>query len=139
MLLSYRVMECVGLPDKIEVLEIIVMLCCCTPVLLRSFSALSVTYIERGNYQHHTSKLPPKIIYVWCFSAHDFTFSSRVRGQFVPYGEAGDCYSTANCPQGRFSINLSGTGLRVSPYAGWVGQGNRPSLWLQRVSVRITQ
>ena len=97
------------------------------------------------------------------FIAHDFTFSSRVRGQYVPYGEAGDCYrylftikkchttknhisnrgsniyvfisSTANCPQGRFSINLSGTGLRVSPYTGWVGQGNRPSLWLQRVSV----
>ena len=53
----------------------------------------------------------------------------------MPYGEAGDCYSTANCPQGRFSINLIGTGLRVSPYTGWVGQGNQPSLWLQRVSV----
>jgi len=67
-------------------------------------------------------------------NTHDFTFSTQVRGQFVAYGEAGDCYSTANCPQGRFSINLSGTGLRVSPYTGWVGQGNRPSLWLQRVS-----
>ena len=70
------------------------------------------------------------------FTAHDFTFSTQRRGQIVPYGEAGDCYSTANCPQGRFSINLIGTGLRVSPYTGWVGQGNQPSLWLQRVSVR---
>ena len=72
------------------------------------------------------------------FAAHDFTFSTQRRGQIVPYGEAGDCYSTANCPQGRFSINLIGTGLRVSPYTGWVGQGNQPSLWLQRVSVRNT-
>ena len=53
-------MKCVDLPDKIEVLEIIAMHCCCTPVLLRSFSALPVTYIERGNYQHHTGKLPLK-------------------------------------------------------------------------------
>ena len=68
-------------------------------------------------------------------AAHDFTFATQIRGQPVPYGEAGDCYSTANCPQGVFSINLTGTGLRVSPYTGWVGQGNRPSLWLQRVSV----
>ena len=68
-------------------------------------------------------------------SAHDFTFSTQRRGQIVPYGEAGDCYSTVNCPQGRFSINLIGTGLRVSPYTGWVGQGNQPSLWLQRISV----
>ena len=71
--------------------------------------------------------------------AHDFTFSTQRRGQIVPYGEAGDCYSTANCPQGRFSINLIGTGLRVSPYTGWVGQGNQPSLWLQRVSVSNDQ
>ena len=35
----------------------------------------------------------------------------------------------------RFGINLIGTGLRVSPYTGWVGQGNRPSLWLKRESV----
>ena len=68
-------------------------------------------------------------------SAHDFTFATQRRGQIVPYGEAGDCYSTVNCPQGRFSINLIGTGLRVSPYTGWVGQGNQPSLWLQRISV----
>ena len=51
----------------------------------------------------------------------------------VPYGEAGDCYSTANCPQGKFSINLTGTGLRVAAYTGWIGVGNRPSLWLQRI------
>ncbi|XP_071745117.1 A disintegrin and metalloproteinase with thrombospondin motifs 9 isoform X2 [Lepeophtheirus salmonis] len=67
-------------------------------------------------------------------NTHDFTFSSQIQGQIVPYGEAGDCYSTSNCPQGRFSINLLGTGLRVSSNTGWTGQGNRPSITLRRVS-----
>ena len=53
----------------------------------------------------------------------------------VPYGEAGDCYSLANCPQGRFSINLSGTGLRVADHSTWIGVGNKPSVWLQRIQV----
>jgi len=66
-------------------------------------------------------------------NSHDFTFARQVQGEHVPYGEAGDCYSAANCPQGKFSINLSGTGVRVSPFSGWVGVGNRPSIWLQRV------
>ena len=30
----------------------------------------------------------------------------------VPYGESGDCYSMANCPQGKFSINLSETSIQ---------------------------
>lgn len=53
----------------------------------------------------------------------------------VGYGEAGDCYSTANCPQGRFSINLQGTGLRVSPHTSWAGHGHRSSLWINRLEV----
>ena len=53
----------------------------------------------------------------------------------MPYGEAGDCYSLANCPQGRFSINLSGTGLRVADHSTWIGVGNKPSVWLQRIQV----
>ena len=40
---------------------------------------------------HHDSHLS--------ISAHDFTFSRQVYGEHVPYGEAGDCYSAANCPQ----------------------------------------
>ncbi|KAI9551632.1 hypothetical protein GHT06_021967 [Daphnia sinensis] len=66
--------------------------------------------------------------------SHDFTFARLVRGhQMVGYGEAGDCYSTANCPQGRFSINLQGTGLRVSPHTSWAGHGHRSSLWINRL------
>ena len=30
----------------------------------------------------------------------------------VPYGESADCYSMANCPQGKFSINLSETSIQ---------------------------
>lgn len=67
---------------------------------------------------------------------HDFTFSRQVKGHLlVGYGEAGDCYSTANCPQGRFSINLQGTGLRVSPHTSWAGHGHRASLWINRLEV----
>ena len=66
-------------------------------------------------------------------NSYDFTFARKLHGEVVPYGEAGDCYSTANCPQGKFSINLTGTGLRVAAYTGWIGVGNRPSLWLQRI------
>ncbi|XP_045034331.1 A disintegrin and metalloproteinase with thrombospondin motifs 9 isoform X3 [Daphnia magna] len=66
--------------------------------------------------------------------SHDFTFARLVKGhQMVGYGEAGDCYSTANCPQGRFSINLQGTGLRVSPHTSWAGHGHRSSLWINRL------
>ena len=56
----------------------------------------------------------------------------------VGYGEAGDCYSTANCPQGRFSINLQGTGFRVSPHTSWAGHGYRASLWINRLEVFTT-
>lgn len=38
----------------------------------------------------------------------------------VEYGKAGDCYSLTDCPQGRFSINLRGTVLGLSPAVTWV-------------------
>ena len=69
-------------------------------------------------------------------TGQDFSFARSIRGHhMVGYGEAGDCYSTANCPQGRFSINLLGTALRVSPHTSWAGHGNRPSLWINRLEV----
>uniref|UniRef100_A0A3B5RBG7 ADAM metallopeptidase with thrombospondin type 1 motif, 9 n=1 Tax=Xiphophorus maculatus TaxID=8083 RepID=A0A3B5RBG7_XIPMA len=42
----------------------------------------------------------------------------------VPFATAGDCYSLANCPQGRFRINLSGTGFKVAEEITWISQGN---------------
>uniref|UniRef100_A0A3B3V505 ADAM metallopeptidase with thrombospondin type 1 motif 9 n=1 Tax=Poecilia latipinna TaxID=48699 RepID=A0A3B3V505_9TELE len=42
----------------------------------------------------------------------------------VPFATAGDCYSLADCPQGRFRINLSGTGFKVAEEITWISQGN---------------
>ncbi|XP_078001337.1 A disintegrin and metalloproteinase with thrombospondin motifs 9-like [Glandiceps talaboti] len=53
----------------------------------------------------------------------DGRYSSNSHGRFVPYASAGDCYSHAHCPQGRFYINLTGTGLAVSPDTSWDTQG----------------
>ena len=44
--------------------------------------------------------------------AYDFTFTQQLHGMVVPYGESGDCYSMANCPQGKFSINLTETSIQ---------------------------
>ncbi|XP_075230362.1 ADAM metallopeptidase with thrombospondin type 1 motif A isoform X2 [Lycorma delicatula] len=57
----------------------------------------------------------------------DWTFSRQIKGKRVRFGEAGDCYSRTKCPQGKFSINLVGTGLRVSPYTEWQSLGSHAS------------
>uniref|UniRef100_A0A663MXA9 ADAM metallopeptidase with thrombospondin type 1 motif 20 n=1 Tax=Athene cunicularia TaxID=194338 RepID=A0A663MXA9_ATHCN len=54
----------------------------------------------------------------------DFLFAQTVLGRAVPFATAGDCYSAARCPQGQFSINLAGTGLRLSSTVRWIAQGN---------------
>ncbi|XP_017755723.1 PREDICTED: A disintegrin and metalloproteinase with thrombospondin motifs 9 [Eufriesea mexicana] len=50
---------------------------------------------------------------------NDYTFSRMTGSNRVEYGTAGDCNSVAHCPQGRFSINLSGTQLRLSANVVW--------------------
>ncbi|XP_038235096.1 A disintegrin and metalloproteinase with thrombospondin motifs 20 isoform X4 [Dermochelys coriacea] len=54
----------------------------------------------------------------------DLLFAQTVFGRAIPFATAGDCYSAARCPQGQFSINLTGTGLRLSNTARWIAQGN---------------
>ncbi|CAI9536524.1 unnamed protein product, partial [Staurois parvus] len=54
----------------------------------------------------------------------DLQFARTIDGRPVPFATAGDCYSAAKCPQGRFSINLQGTGLSVSETTIWMSQGN---------------
>ncbi|XP_035211737.1 A disintegrin and metalloproteinase with thrombospondin motifs 9-like isoform X2 [Stegodyphus dumicola] len=64
----------------------------------------------------------------------DLTFSQTHVGQPVPFGESGDCYSMALCPQGRFSLSLLGTGFIVSPLTKWITYGSFPSSrirWLE--------
>ncbi|XP_076367645.1 A disintegrin and metalloproteinase with thrombospondin motifs 9-like isoform X2 [Tachypleus tridentatus] len=63
----------------------------------------------------------------------DFTFSETLRGHRVRFGEAGDCYSFKECPQGRFSINLKDTGLVVSEVVQWKMYGTRPVARIQRL------
>ncbi|XP_034187688.1 A disintegrin and metalloproteinase with thrombospondin motifs 9 isoform X1 [Osmia lignaria lignaria] len=50
---------------------------------------------------------------------NDYTFSWTNGTNPVKYGTAGDCYSQAECPQGRFSINLSGTQFKLSSDVVW--------------------
>ncbi|XP_036992016.2 A disintegrin and metalloproteinase with thrombospondin motifs 9 isoform X1 [Artibeus jamaicensis] len=54
----------------------------------------------------------------------DLQFARTSEGHPVPFATAGDCYSASKCPQGRFSINLYGTGLSLTESARWISQGN---------------
>uniref|UniRef100_A0AAQ5Y9S1 ADAM metallopeptidase with thrombospondin type 1 motif, 9 n=1 Tax=Amphiprion ocellaris TaxID=80972 RepID=A0AAQ5Y9S1_AMPOC len=54
----------------------------------------------------------------------DWNFAVTREGKSVPFATAGDCYSAARCPQGRFRLNLSGTGFKVAEDTSWVSQGN---------------
>uniref|UniRef100_A0A1I7YLD8 Peptidase M12B domain-containing protein n=1 Tax=Steinernema glaseri TaxID=37863 RepID=A0A1I7YLD8_9BILA len=63
---------------------------------------------------------------------HDHTFADKVYGEMVPYATAGDCYSAAECPQGVFSADLRGTGLRIVDDLQWVDQGHRTYSRIER-------
>ncbi|KAJ1110188.1 hypothetical protein NDU88_007543 [Pleurodeles waltl] len=54
----------------------------------------------------------------------DLQFAQTLDGRPVPFATAGDCYSAAKCPQGRFRINLQGTGLALTDTSKWISQGN---------------
>ncbi|KAK6488239.1 A disintegrin and metalloproteinase with thrombospondin motifs 20-like [Huso huso] len=62
----------------------------------------------------------------------DLFFTETLLGRAVPFATAGDCYSAAKCPQGQFSINLTGTGLRVSESTKWIAQGNYATVKVHR-------
>ncbi|CAL8261026.1 unnamed protein product [Merluccius merluccius] len=62
----------------------------------------------------------------------DLQFSHTPLGRPVPFATAGDCYSAAKCPQGQFSINLTGTGLVVAEATKWASQGNYVSVKVHR-------
>lgn len=71
-------------------------------------------------------------------AADDWTFARQVKGKHqVKYGEAGDCYSSLSCPQGRFSINLQGTAFKVSEATTWAEYGKDPSIRVNRYEVSM--
>lgn len=65
----------------------------------------------------------------------DYVFSVT-DGKRHSFGSAGDCYSsTQQCPQGRFSINLNGTGFRIRPKTKWSTDGPSSTIeFAQKVS-----
>jgi len=65
--------------------------------------------------------------------AEDKQFASTRGLNPPPYGTAGDCYSAqGNCPQGRFSINLKETGVRLTPKVMWGSTGQAYSQIIYR-------
>ena len=70
-----------------------------------------------------------------CFLADDPTFATVHHGEFIPYATAGDCYSSVDCPQGRFHLSLNGTGLVVAPGVDWSTEGHSVSRRISRDSV----
>ncbi|KAF6117232.1 ADAM metallopeptidase with thrombospondin type 1 motif 20 [Phyllostomus discolor] len=62
----------------------------------------------------------------------DLLFAQTTYGKAVPFATAGDCYSAARCPQGQFSINLAGTGMKISSTAKWLAQGSYASVIIHR-------
>uniref|UniRef100_A0A915LH22 Uncharacterized protein n=2 Tax=Meloidogyne incognita group TaxID=654580 RepID=A0A915LH22_MELJA len=63
---------------------------------------------------------------------NDYTFAITEYGSPVAFGTAGDCYSMSDCPQGRFSIDLRGSDLRIVDDLEWVNQGHRTSVRIER-------
>ncbi|CAI4221397.1 unnamed protein product [Auanema sp. JU1783] len=65
---------------------------------------------------------------------NDFTFAKTINGSHVEYATAGDCYSMKDCPQGRFSVDLVGTGLRIVDDLQWEDKGHRTTSRIDRTS-----
>ncbi|XP_044585888.1 A disintegrin and metalloproteinase with thrombospondin motifs 9 isoform X2 [Cotesia glomerata] len=66
--------------------------------------------------------------------ANDYTFSWTKGAKRVEYGKAGDCYSRQDCPQGRFSINLTGTALKLAREVTWKPEKSRAHLAINRIT-----
>ncbi|KAL1425853.1 hypothetical protein MTO96_018835 [Rhipicephalus appendiculatus] len=66
---------------------------------------------------------------------HDFTYSRTLHGVPAAVAGAGDCYSRAQCAQGRFSLSLAGTDFTVSPVTEWVTQGSHTYHSIRRLQV----
>uniref|UniRef100_A0A336JY65 CSON006040 protein n=1 Tax=Culicoides sonorensis TaxID=179676 RepID=A0A336JY65_CULSO len=58
----------------------------------------------------------------------EFTFALN-NGKHQNFGSAGDCYGTTKeCPQGDFSINLTGTKFRIRPKTVWEKSGHNSAI-----------
>jgi hypothetical protein len=58
---------------------------------------------------------------------NDFTFARVLYGNPVPFGMAGDCFSSQNyCQQARLNVNLKGTNFKIADNVKWVDYGEKP-------------
>ncbi|XP_046609798.1 A disintegrin and metalloproteinase with thrombospondin motifs 20-like isoform X2 [Neodiprion virginianus] len=84
-----------------------------------------------GRTMFRRIRLDPRTLIV---DVDDFTFSWTKGSKRVEFGKAGDCYSSVQCPQGQFSINLVGTQLGLSPTLSWVSQGSMTSRIINKIN-----
>ncbi|CAG9862410.1 unnamed protein product [Phyllotreta striolata] len=69
----------------------------------------------------------------------DFTFSKQINGTHVPYGTAGDCYSSIqNCAQGQFEIDLMHTSFKLAKSVRWEKLGPYASAQIRRSDTRAS-
>ncbi|XP_070193825.1 A disintegrin and metalloproteinase with thrombospondin motifs 9-like [Littorina saxatilis] len=87
-------------------------------------------YRQAGNTTYSKVRIDLNTLRIF---VNDGAFSYVHGGKFIPFGTAGDCYSSNTCPQGKFSINLVGTGFIVSINTTWMLQGNRATQQIWRL------
>ncbi|XP_063700230.1 A disintegrin and metalloproteinase with thrombospondin motifs 15 [Culicoides brevitarsis] len=84
----------------------------------RMVGIFGTTRFERIRIDIHTLKV----------IEDDFTYATSY-GKNQNFGTAGDCYGTTeDCPQGDFSINLTGTKFRIRPKTTWEVTGHHSSI-----------
>lgn len=73
------------------------------------------------------------------FLGDDFTFSKQLKGKQIPYGTAGDCYSSIKgCAQGSFSVDLTHTSFKLAKNVKWEELGTYASAAIHKtVSFKI--
>ncbi|XP_043943348.1 A disintegrin and metalloproteinase with thrombospondin motifs 20 [Protopterus annectens] len=86
-------------------------------------------YLAAGHTVFRKIRFDPSTIQIM---TDDLSFAHTIFGRAVPFATAGDCYSAAKCPQGQFSISLTGTGLRISDSTKWSAVGNYATADIRR-------
>jgi len=89
--------------------------------------AIHTRWSYEYDHQPTVNRLTPCLICGYFFAVNDFEYARSGGINQIAYGTAGDCYSAMKCPQGRFSINLTNTGFRLSNKSRWRTYGGSHS------------
>ena len=92
-------------------------------------------FLHQFSYYFNTYSFPPQVrlnIRESRIIPDDFRFSKST-GKKVPYGTAGDCFSSnrGNCRRGSFHIDLTGTELRLQSSVTWSVVGKPRGIQIQ--------